>query len=160
MVRLIPMTQADFDVFMDISMRDQAQGQVQAGTWAGEEADERIKELRAQFLPDDLATPNHFFYTIEDQGAGAKVGGLWYTIVDQEGKRQVFVVDIQVYEAFRRQGYGTQAFQIMEEEVREMGIQTISLHVFQHNRAARAMYETLGYAGPGAMMSKNWSDAL
>ncbi len=155
MVRLLPMTDEDFEQFMEISMRDQAQGQVMAGTWTAEEADERIQELRAQFLPDDQATPNHFFYRIEDQGAGRKVGGLWYTIVEGEGGRQVFVVDIQVYDAYRRQGYGTRAFRIMEEQVREMGVPTISLHVFNHNRAARAMYEKLGYTGSGAMMFKD-----
>ena len=33
MIRLISMTEAEFDAFMVISMRDQAQGQVQAGNY-------------------------------------------------------------------------------------------------------------------------------
>ncbi len=152
MVRLVPMTRDEFDVFIEISMRDQAQGQVQAGYLRAEQADEVIKKQREQFLPDDLATPNHFFFTIEKDSE--KVGGLWYTVAEQRGKRQFFVIDIQVYDAHRRRGYGTQAFGVMEEQAREMGITIISLHVFKHNHAARAMYEKLGYVGADKEMSK------
>jgi ribosomal protein S18 acetylase RimI-like enzyme len=154
MVQLIPMTEAEFDAFMEISMRDQAQGQVRAGNWPAEQADELIKQLRNQFLPGGLATPNHFFFAIKDQDSGAEVGGLWYTVMEEDGKRLVFVVDIQVYDEYRRRGYGTQAFRMMEEQAREMGITTISLHVFKHNHSARAMYEKLGYVGADNMMSK------
>jgi GNAT superfamily N-acetyltransferase len=148
------MTEAEFDAFMVISMRDQAQGHVQAGKWRVEEADELMEQLRGQFLPAGLATPNHFFFTLEDQDSGTKVGGLWYMVVEQDGQRKLFVVDIQVHDGYRRRGYGTGAFQMMEEKAREMGISTISLHVFRHNRAARAMYEKLGYVGAGGEMSK------
>jgi ribosomal protein S18 acetylase RimI-like enzyme len=68
-------------------------------------------------------------------------------VAEEEGKRQVFVLDIQIYEAYRRQGYGSQAFLAMEEKAKELGISTISLHVFKHNHSARAMYEKLGYLG-------------
>ena len=153
MLRLVPMTQAEFDAFIEISMRDQAQGQVQAGYLRAEQADEVIKKQREQFLPDDAATPNHFFFTIEDKDS-AKVGGLWYTVAEQDGKRQFFVIDIQVFDKYRRRGYGTQAFGMMEEKAREMRITTISLHVFKHNHSARAMYEKLGYVGTGKEMSK------
>ncbi len=159
MLRLVPMTEAEFDGFMELSMRDQAEGHVQAGTWRADEADAQIRELRAQFLPDGLDTPNHHFFTLAEGEAGAKVGGLWFTVIEQEGERQVFVVDIQVYDAYRRRGFGTQAFRLMEGLVRELGITTVALHVFQHNHPARAMYEKLGYTGSGAMMSKDLSTA-
>jgi RimJ/RimL family protein N-acetyltransferase len=154
MVQLIPMTEKVFEAFMALSMKDQAQGQVQAGVWRAEDAAGNMERLRSQFLPNGLTTPNHYFFTIEDTGTGTKVGALWYTVEDEEGKRQFFVMDIQIDNAYRRQGYGSQAFKAMEEQAREMGIGTIALHVFEHNRAARAMYEKLGYVGTGNMMSK------
>jgi RimJ/RimL family protein N-acetyltransferase len=154
MMRLIPMTEKEFEVFMELSMKDQAQGQVQAGVWRAEDAAANIERLRSQFLPNGLTTPNHYFFTIGDTGTGTKVGAIWYTVEDEEGQRQFFVMDIQIYEMYRRQGYGSQAFKAMEEQAREMGISTIALHVFEHNRAARAMYEKLGYTGTGVMMSK------
>ena len=63
-------------------------------------------------------------------------------------------VDIQIDEVYRRRGVGTQAFLVMEEQARTMGIGTISLHVFKHNTSARAMYEKLGYVGADEVMSK------
>jgi len=141
------MTEQEFEAFMVISMKDQAEGQVQAGEWKAEEAQGNIERLREQFLPDGLATAKHSFFTIEETNTGAKAGGLWYMVAEEEGKRQVFVVDIQIYEAYRRQGYGSQAFLAMEEKARDLGISTISLHVFKHNHAARGMYEKLGYGG-------------
>lgn len=158
MVRLVPMTEEAFQDFMVISMRDQAQGQVQAGAWRAEEADGNINALSSQFVPAGLATPGHFFLTIEDAATDAKVGGLWYLVEEEEGKRQLFVVDIQIHEAYRRHGYGSQAFEAVEETAQETGITTISLHVFRHNHPARAMYEKLGYVGTDTMMSKELAD--
>lgn len=154
MIHLVSMTAEEFEAFMVISMKDQAQGQVQAGAWRPEEADKNIEMLRGQFLPAGLATPDHFFFTVKEASTGATVGGLWYMLIEEEGKRQFFVLDIQIDPAYRRQGYGSQAFQAMEDNAQEMGVGTIALHVFEHNHPARAMYEKLGYTGLGPMMSK------
>jgi len=154
MVRLVPMTAEEFQAFMVVSMRDQAQGQIQAGTWRPEEAGENIERLRAQFLPVGMATPNHFFFAVKEAETGASVGGLWYLVQEDEGKRQFFVVDIQIDPEYRRLGHASAAFRAMEQQAREAGIGTISLHVFEHNSPARAMYERLGYVGAGTMMSK------
>lgn len=154
MIRLVPMTSEEFEAFMAISMRDQAEGQVQAGAWRPEEASRNIGLLRSQFLPDGLATPNHFFFAVKEADSGASVGGLWYMVEEEAGKPQFFVVDIQIHTPYRRQGFGSSAFKAMEEKAQEMGVDTISLHVFEHNHPARAMYEKLGYTGTGTMMSK------
>src|SRR6266851_490585 len=62
--------------------------------------------------------------------------------------------NIVIFEAFRRQRYGTQALQALEERARQLGLASISLHVFGHNHAARATYEKLGYATTNVMMRK------
>ena len=64
---------------------------------------------------------------------------------EQDGQQLVFVVNIQVYETYRQMGYGSQTFQLMEEQGMKIGIQTISLNVFEHNQPAKTMYEKLGY---------------
>lgn len=159
MIKLIPMQDTEFEPFMQISMRDQAEGQVQAGQWKADEADPNIHKLRAQFLPDGLNTPNHYFFTLETEDTHQKVGSLWYTVVEQGGKRMLFVMDIQVYPEHRRNGYGSQAFLQIETKALEMGISTIALHVFKHNHAARTMYEKFGYVGPDEAMIKELSRA-
>lgn len=154
MVHLVPMTAEEFESFIEISMRDQADGQVRAGTWSAEEAGEMISMLRDEVLPAGLDTAGHYFFTTVESDTGAQVGGLWYAVEEEAGKRCLFVMDIQVYPPYRRRGYGSAAFRAMEEKAREMGIGTISLHVFRHNRPARAMYKKLGYSGTNTIMSR------
>jgi len=148
------MNENQYEYFMQISARDQMAGHVREGRWKAEEAEANMARLTAQFLPEGLATPNHFFYALVEEDTGALAGGLWYMLAEEGETRQFFVLDIQVYEAFRRRGYGTQAFMLMEEHAREMGVSSIALHVFADNHQARAMYQRLGYAGTDTAMAK------
>ena len=157
MIRLVPMTEGQYDAFMAISGRDQMEGHVREGRWRAEEAQANMAKLTAQFLPEGQATPNHFFYAVEEMGTGAIAGGLWYMLAEEGETRQFFVVDIQIYEVYRRRGYGTQAFRAMEEKAREMGVRTIALHLFADNHPARAMYQKLGYTGSATSMAKEIS---
>lgn len=152
MIELLPMNVNEFEAFMQVSMADHAAGQVRAGLWEAQDAEANMARLRAQFLPDGLETPGHRFFNLRATDSGRVVGGLWYLL--DEGERQIFVVDIQVDPDCRRQGYGTQAFLAMEAQARQLGIATLSLHVFEHNTPARLMYQKLGYTGQGDAMSK------
>ena len=154
MIRLAPMTEEQYETFSQVSARDQMEGHVREGRWKAEEAEANMARLTAQFLPEGLATPDHFFYALVEKDTGALAGGLWYMLAREGETRQFFVVDIQVYEAFRRRGYGTQAFEAMEEHAREMGVSSIALHVFADNHPARAMYRKLDYAGTDTAMAK------
>jgi GNAT superfamily N-acetyltransferase len=157
MICLVRMNEAQYQTFMELSMRDQWEGHVREGRWRADEAEANMARLVAQFLPQGLATPGHFFWTIEDRDAGAQVGGLWVALAEEAGARQFFVMDIQIYEPYRRRGYGTQAFRAMEDMAREMGVTAIALHVFAGNHPARAMYRKLGYAGTDIAMAKELS---
>lgn len=77
-----------------------------------------------------------------------------HTVAERQGQRHIFVMDIQIQPEFRRRGYGTQAFRLLEAQARRLGMETIDLHVFQHNQPAQAMYAKLGYHGPADFMSK------
>ncbi len=157
MVNLVPMTITEFNTFMKISMQDHAQSQVQAGYWNAGEANKNILQLRQQILPDGLSTPDHYFFSIQDEPSKLNVGGLWFAVMEKEGQRFVFVVDIQIFEPYRRHGYGEQAFILMEDKARDLGISTIALNVFEHNHPARAMYVKLGYQGIEEQMMKTIS---
>lgn len=154
MIHLVPMNQEQYEALMKLSERDQIEGHVREGRWRPEEAEANMARLKAQFLPQGLATPNHFFWAVVDADSGAEVGGLWVALAEEDGQRQFFVFEIQVYESYRRRGYGTQAFLAMEEKAREMGVTSIALHVFADNHPARAMYQKLGYAGTDTQMVK------
>jgi len=157
MIDLVPMTEEQYDAFMALSARDQWEGHVREGRWRADEAEANMALLVAQFLPQGLATPGHLFWAIEEEGSRAQVGGLWIALAEEAGARQFFVMDIQIYEPYRRRGYGTQAFRAMEDMAREMGVTAIALHVFAGNHPARAMYRKLGYAGTDTAMEKELS---
>ena len=154
MLHLKPMEEIDYAPFMDLSLRDQAEGHVREGRWTAEEAEAKMLKLQAQFLPQGLKTPGHFFFTLESETPREKVGSLWFMLDEHEGEKALFVMDIQIDPQHRRKGYGTEAFLLMEDKAREMGIHLITLHVFSDNTSAHAMYVKLGYNGPCDLMVK------
>ena len=160
MIQLVPMTEDDFVVFMKISMPNHIQDMVRAGEWRAENAEENMQKLLSQVLPGGLVTPNHSFFRIEDVEVNRQVGGLWYVLTKAGEDVGIFVLDIQIDPNYRRRGYGTQAFLAMEEQARGLGAGAITLNVFKHNTAARAMYEKLGYLGESETMMKMLERAI
>jgi ribosomal protein S18 acetylase RimI-like enzyme len=119
----------------------------------GEALEESRKEYM-QLLPDGLNTANQHLFSIKDD-SGAKAGMLWFAVRNQGGKRSAFIYDVRIEPVFQRRGYATQAFQALEAIARDMGIAAISLHVFGHNTAARALYEKLGFETTNLIMNKS-----
>ncbi|MFZ0548838.1 MAG: GNAT family N-acetyltransferase [Candidatus Promineifilaceae bacterium] len=155
MIDLVPMTAEEYEVYLDTLVPDYAQEHVNAGNWPAEGAEDRArKEMREIYLPDGVATQDNYLFALIDPEIDTKVGILWYAIRGTGKNREAFVYDVVVYEPFRRQGYGYQAFQKMEEKVREIGVNVIGLHVFGYNHGARAMYEKLGFEVTDLMMRK------
>jgi len=75
-LHLSPMKENEYGPFMELSMQEQAEGQIREGRWTAEEAEANMLKLRAQFLPQGLATPGHFFYTLEADETNEKVDSL------------------------------------------------------------------------------------
>jgi ribosomal protein S18 acetylase RimI-like enzyme len=154
MVRLVPMSQTDFEAYLASSVQEYAQEHVLAGNWPAEKALQMAEESFHRLLPDGLATSDQYLFTIEDETLGEKVGVLWFAAEEREGGPRAFVYDLQIDKAYRRQGYGMQAFEALEDKVRALGLTRIMLHVFGHNHAAQAMYTKLGYEVVDLIMSK------
>jgi len=154
MVRLVLMSETEFDTYLESSVGDYAQEHIKAGNWSSEKALQLAEQSYRKLLPDGLATQNQHLFSIEDKTLGTKVGILWFAVQDREAGPRAFVYDVRIYEQFLRRGYGTQAFQALEEKVRKLGMTTITLHVFGHNQAAQAMYEKLGYTTVDLILSK------
>lgn len=73
MIQLVSMTESEFELFIEISMLDQAKGQIQAGYLHPKNAEETLERQSQQILPQGLETPNHYFFTLEEQGGS----GIW-----------------------------------------------------------------------------------
>ncbi len=127
---------------------------VRSGTWAQEDAPRRARETFDNLLPHGLHTADHYLYTLVAEEEAQPVGLLWFALIRRGPRPEAFIYDIRVDAAFRRRGYATQALQALEERARALGGERIGLHVFAHNKAARALYEKLGYRVTSLWMAK------
>lgn len=155
MIRLQPMNETEYQEYLDVAIANYAQEHVRAGRWNEAHALQKATQEYADILTDGLHTKNQYLFTIVDDQTGMKVGMLWFAATERAGERGAFVYDVNIYEPFRRRGYGEQAFLALETKARELGLKKIGLHVFGHNHAARAMYEKLGYVTTNVQMSKS-----
>jgi RimJ/RimL family protein N-acetyltransferase len=145
MVRLEPLGEADCARFLEWAIADYAEAQVTAGAWPAERAHEMAREAFESLLPEGFSTPGHSFRSVVDDQQGSQVGNLWFGERGAGEGRYAVVYEFMVREECRRQGYGTAALRALEQEVRELGLDRIVLHVFGHNHAARALYAKAGY---------------
>ena len=159
MVDLRPLSGEAFPAYRQHSVRHYAQGKVDAGVWSAEEAERRAAEDMDGALPDGAATKGHFLYGVEDPSLPAEVGKVWFAVRDSGVGRVVWIYDIEVHEEFRRRGYGAQTLEAVEEKARELGADSVELHVFGHNESARALYAKLGYDTQSIVMSRRLDKA-
>jgi RimJ/RimL family protein N-acetyltransferase len=154
MIRLVPMSEATYQAYLEVAVREYAEDKVNAGNWQPEEALERSAQEFRKYLPDGVATKDNTLYDIEDEALGIKVGMIWLGRMMQGTKPAMFIYDFVIDEAHRRKGYGEQALLAAEVQAKALGYDTIALHVFGRNHAARALYEKLGYAITNVNMAK------
>lgn len=154
MIKLTPMSKAEFEEYYRQDVQKYAEENVKAGYWTPAEALEKSISTHQKLLPQGLATPNHYLFMIEDTQRGEKVGVIWLEADSQSPKPDGFIYDLLIYEPYRRQGYATQAMLALEDEARGMGLQALYLHVFAHNPNAKALYDRLGYQVTSYRMSK------
>jgi len=147
------MTQAQFDAWMSRAIAEYAKDHVVDGRWSEEEAVEKSRAEHDQLLPQGLNTPDHHLWSIVSASDGKAVGILWVAI-RQTPKPNAFIYNIEIFPEFRRQGFAEAAMRMLESEARRMGAETVRLHVFGHNAAARPLYEKLGYIPTNIVMAK------
>lgn len=152
MSKLLPMTQTEYDAFLNRTIPDYAADKVRAGQWAESEALERSRKEFEELLPQGVQTKDHYLYTLYD-GEQA-VGLIWLRANPDRPTKDGFIFELYVEEDQRGKGYGKQAMLLIEEKARELGLQAIGLHVFGSNKVARNLYESVGYETTSVNMSK------
>ena len=151
MLKLIPITQLQFDAFLARSIPEYAAEHVRAGQWAESEALEKSRKEFEELLPEGLQTKDNYLYTLVDEQN--IVGMIWMKVKTNPSKIG-FIYDVFIEEKFRGKGYGKSLMLLLEEKAREMQLKSLDLHVFGSNRVARNLYEGLGYETTNVLMSK------
>ena len=108
----------------------------------------KIEEARSQteleikgLLPEGLSTPDVFIGFVIDKDQ--KIGYIWF--IHEYNKQYTFLADLEIFPEYRNKGFGTQALNLLEEKVTDLGFKAIVLHVFKHNSLAKRLYEKLEY---------------
>jgi len=154
MIRLEPMKAAEFDSLIEHSIAEYAEEQARSGNWTREEAPDKAAQSFKGLLPNGLDTDGQHVLRIANSD-GQTVGTLWYMERQESAVPSVFVCELRILTPFRRRGYATAAMRALEEQVRkEHAAKRIILHVFAHNDAARALYNSLDYQETNVTMAK------
>ncbi|SRR6185437_4063035 len=152
-VTLSPMAEEEFGPYLRAGIRDYARQKVTSGEWSEFEAVALSEADHARLLPDGLKTPDQHLYTVTDAESGEHVATIWIALRPKGGRTEGFIYDIEVREQFRGLGYGRATMLAGIEQARELGAQTVGLHVFGHNAPARALYRSLGFVETNVSMS-------
>ena len=149
------MDAASFQRFLDHAVPQYAAEKVRSGEWGAQEAQARGEGEFRMLLPQGIHTPQHFLYDLHDAQTRQNVGVLWYALRQSGPQVSAFVYEIEIFPGFRRQGYATQAFGLLEQDAAQHGAGSVQLHVFGHNHGARALYERLGFSPTNLILRKN-----
>src|SRR5438270_10845679 len=129
MVKLVPLTQSEYDSWHAWLLEDYARDIEQSGI-PREMAQEKARADIEQGLPDGLSSKDQHLYSVRDEDTDQKVGTLWFALSERVTRKTVFLYDIIIDEEFQGRGYGKQAMVALEDRARELGAVRIGLHVF------------------------------
>ena len=144
-MQLVAMTDTELETYLQYLIPDYAADHVRAGNWSADEAEDRAAAQVHQLLVDGVNTPDHYLYMMRVDEVDEPVGLMWFAVTREGINPRGYIYDIIVYEAYRRRGFGAQAMRAIEQKARDLNLDTIGLHVFAHNPAARTLYENLDY---------------
>jgi ribosomal protein S18 acetylase RimI-like enzyme len=152
-VVLDPMTKEEFGPYLEAGIRDFARQKVTSGEWSEYEAVALSRADHDRLLPDGVDTPDQYLYTVRDAASGKAVATIWLAQRIKAGRVEGYIYDIEVHEKYRGHGYGRATMLAGIEKARELGAETVGLHVFGHNAPARALYRSLGFVETNVSMS-------
>lgn len=149
------MTEAEFEAYRAAGTEVYLKEKMIAESISEENARRIAEKSFATLLPDGIGSAGQYLFTIAEELSNAPVGILWIGARHGEGKAVAFVYDVYIVDAYQGRGYGKIAMLLAEEEAKKLGYSRIGLHVFGHNRRARALYEKLDYQVIDLIMEKD-----
>jgi ribosomal protein S18 acetylase RimI-like enzyme len=154
-IRLERMGEDEYPTYRDAAVRGYADDKVRSGDWVSRDALTLSAQAFHRLAPNGLRTPDQHFFTVHDAATDAKVGWLWYQVRDDGPYRSAYLCDIVIFDACRRQGYGTACLAELDNQAKSLGIRRVGLHVFGHNAGAVELYRRCGYKVTVQAMAKD-----
>lgn len=153
-VTLEPMTQAHYADFMEAIFPAYVAERAAADHVSLPVAEYYARLQRARLLPDGHLTAGQRFVRVLSTDSGQAVGGIWFSIDDEN--KQAFLYYIAIQPEHRRRGFANSALTAVEETVRAAGCVSLGLNVFSSNDGAIALYRKLGFR----TVSSYWNKPL
>ena len=154
MITLEPMTQQQFEEYLERAVPEYAQAHVDAGDCDPDLALELARADYVSLLPAGLKSEDHYLYSIKAPGRAQPIGMVWFELREREGRKSAFIYDFRIDETQRGKGYGKATLARVDERLKSMGARSVSLNVMGHNHRARALYEKHGFRVTGIGMRK------
>ncbi|MEW9677860.1 GNAT family N-acetyltransferase [Lentibacillus sp. L22] len=148
-VRLEKMNSIEYQHYLSYAIKNYANEQVKSGSWKQQEAISKAIQEHEKLLPEGEETENNHLFTIHD--GYQEVGMIWLA---QRTNEKGFIYDINIWEGNQGKGYGMEAMKEVETVAKKLGLKSIGLHVFGHNKIAKKLYEKLGYIETNIKMEK------
>ena len=149
LIRLEEMSTNEFQQYLRSAIEVYAAEHVRAGNWEESESIGRAAQEYERLLPEGEKTINNKLFIIRD--GEQEVGMIWLA---KRTADKGFIFDINIKEEHQGRGYGKAAMLEIEGIAHKLGLTSIKLHVFGHNRTARALYEKIGYIETDIVMEK------
>jgi ribosomal protein S18 acetylase RimI-like enzyme len=145
MLRLRPVQKDEFVSYLEYEIEVGAGEKAAAYQIDLDQARAEIRNQLTQMLSNGVETEGHFFYWVEKaEGTQClRIGRIWFSV--DEAERFAWLHSIEIDEAWRGQGLGSQLFALIESELSRRGIYSMSLHVAGINEGAYRFYRRCGY---------------
>jgi len=154
MVRLEPMTAADYDRYVATAVESHAEAHRKAGDCEPGDALELAKADYETLLPRGRHTPNHHLFCIYADDSPRSIGILWFEAREKRGRKSAYIYDFAIDEPWRGKGHGAQTLRALEKLVAPMGVTRLNLSVMGLNQGAKALYERCGFTVTVVGMTK------
>jgi ribosomal protein S18 acetylase RimI-like enzyme len=147
-VTLRPLRDDEYDAWDAAHRAEYEHGLVEFAGMTREAAREKVERDVAATLPDGLATPDIWIWAVETDRR--RVGTVWLGFRGSDP----WLYDITIDADDRGRGYGRAAMLALEDEVRRLGHESVTLNVWGGNAVARGLYRSLGYVEESVRMRK------
>lgn len=144
-VTLVAIGEQTFASYLENSVTAYAEDNVNSDRWDESEAFERSKAAHDLLLPEGLATKASHLFNIASVEHDESVGHVWVKIEENIESKSAFIVDLEIYESYRRNGFAKVALELIERFVAELGASRLGLHVFHSNSEAIELYNSVGF---------------
>ena len=149
MIALRPLREDEYAAWDEAHRAEYERGLVAFAGMTPKAARAKVDHDLPAVLPTGLATEGTRIWAVEEDGR--KVGTVFVGVRGGD----CWLYDITIDAAERGRGYGRAAMVALEDEVRALGHESVTLNVWGGNAVARGLYTSLGYVEQSVHMRKD-----